>query len=1630
MKNGAKKLVALLLVLLMTMDVMPLAAANDIVSDVSSSGRFQVTTTETIEATDANGYRIVLDLTKSGLPEDDLYEVQLSQRAATAEEIAEIEAELSEDLGDGIRKVAHLPENLTLVDISIYSLSTGEKVEPAEGGTVTVTIEKDGVTLPTVIHFVEDNDDVEVETIEADDNSFVTDSFSYFLYNYTVDYTYEGYSYSFPGTDTYSVRDIFNVLGIEDDSPIEDVKLELTDGEAVEGDLYLSGDGESLTSDVPFTSTYTLTVKTENASYVITVTDAATLSVVIDTSEVDTAIQNVDYWVVVTHGNDSYYKKIDFSDAVSKDSITVTGFWPDGKYSTDWDGNITAKIYTVNEGKTLSDKGSGVPDGNDAGETALVGAYTVSYTGYSTGTINMKLKSISTESAINAMDALGEAYEYGIVADYYKQSGHTETNFAVEKFYSNANIDIMGSGTNAIPFYVGEIENQFKLTDGTIADAEIFYASDIEGNEEKIDITSKAAVYKQPRTQKEISDYVTKLQKIGSDLSSSLSSKTTYTPLATTNKVIIDTTALPDDATIYIDCINIVNLIKTGGWKVNKLEGQTLVFNVRGPSVQLEEFYVNVYNKDSDGNLTSKISNLQSTTANLNSDPTRNQNVDTYILQKFIFNAYQATELTMNNISGMFLAPKATTVKQTNGAGWINTGGTVDSIAEWHFYVHNRNYKAIGNVGLGGTKTMEGRAFKQGDQITFLITANPTNSYSTIDGTNQNGLYPYSTGEKNDPIYPDKATTDSTGTYVTVTATGGESSLTYDFGNFNFATNNDQYKGGTYYYTITEKQGSLGGVTYDKSEYLVKVTVTTNTQSNGSPTLDVSYTIQQTKDAGGNALDPAKGVTAADFTNTYKATGNGTLSGTKTLNGADIKNYTFEFTVKSSDGKTTYCTVKSDSTGKINYPTLVYKIDPKGTAGTVYDSSANTITTTVLKAADLPSAGYSYLVAESTKDGNGVTVATNSYTVTATPTDKQDGTINVAMSSNATALNFTNTYKASGSGTLSGTKKLEGADLANFTFEFYVQSANGGTTYCTVTSDSTGKINYPKLSFKIDPSGTTGTKYDSASHTIITTVKKASDLQSSYSFTVKEKTTNGNGVTVDTKSYTVTATTKDNKKGSITVSLNSDATALDFTNTYTATGKGTISGTKTLENALIKNHTFEFTVTSENGCTATVKNAANGKINYPTLVYKIDPNGTAGTVYDKSANTITTTVKKASDLLSSYKYTVKEKTKSGNGITVSTQTYTVTATLADQKNGTIKVDLSNNATKLNFKNTYSATGSITLEAKKVLNGGTLQGGEFTFQLKDASGNVLQTKTNDADGKVAFDQIDYTLNDVKNSPIKYTISEVAGTDATIKYDDTILNVSVKLTDDGKGHITATADKTSAELVLTNEKLGGLEIEKEFIFREVTPTPTETPTETPTPTPTATPTVTPTATPTETPETSETPTPESTETPTPTPTPTPEVTETPTATPAETPTPTPTPVPAGLLTNVSVKKIWDDNNDAAGIRPDSIRMTLSNGMSVVLDESNHWSATITDLPATENGQVITYTWKEETVPGYVQTSSKVVGNTTVITNGLPGSDTPDQPNAPKKRPGVPVTTIEDYDTALGLDVIINHVGDCFD
>ncbi|MEQ7209758.1 FctA domain-containing protein [Enterococcus avium] len=104
--------------------------------------------------------------------------------------------------------------------------------------------------------------------------------------------------------------------------------------------------------------------------------------------------------------------------------------------------------------------------------------------------------------------------------------------------------------------------------------------------------------------------------------------------------------------------------------------------------------------------------------------------------------------------------------------------------------------------------------------------------------------------------------------------------------------------------------------------------------------------------------------------------------------------------------------------------------------------------------------------------------------------------------------------------------------------------------------------------------------------------------------------------------------------------------------------------------------------------------------------------------------------------------------------------------------------------------------TVKLKAKKELTGKELSAGQFSFKLLDSDKNELQTKSNDKDGQIFFDEITYD----KAGTYEYTISEAIPTEREtgVTYDDTKYKVTVT--------VEEKAGKLETTVVYENIKAG--------------------------------------------------------------------------------------------------------------------------------------------------------------------------------------------------------------------------------
>ena len=411
---------------------------------------------------------------------------------------------------------------------------------------------------------------------------------------------------------------------------------------------------------------------------------------------------------------------------------------------------------------------------------------------------------------------------------------------------------------------------------------------------------------------------------------------------------------------------------------------------------------------------------------------------------------------------------------------------------------------------------------------------------------------------------------------------------------------------------------------------------------------------------------------------------------------------------------------------------------------------------------------YTYTVKETSiapaADAHGSWVYDNSeHKVTVTVRYDEDA--NAYVISNVTGLDtvqnveITNQFIPSVAIALTAQKSMKVSSDSLGIFEFELSGDNIETQ--TVTNNEAGAITFAPIHYNL------------------------SDVGNTYTYTVREKApstevqygTDGIKYVYDTNVYTVKVKVEDNGDGTLKLTKTVKIGEKDYTDPemkfVNDTTKATITKVDAFGNPL-------------SGVELEVRDKNNEMVDSWTTSTKDNPHVITG------------------KLILGETYKLVEKSAPAG------------YTLADPVEFTVSENDIDN--KVEMKNTYSASGSLNLTAKKTLTTTEtpLVAGQFTFELRDKDGTVLQTKTNDADGNVTFDEIKYSL--VKDNTDKkvdntgeyqYTVNEVKGDAAGYTYDDTIYTINVTVEDAGNGTLTVTPVIHSSEATSEDATVTGME-----------------------------------------------------------------------------------------------------------------------------------------------------------------------------------------------------------------------------
>lgn len=631
--------------------------------------------------------------------------------------------------------------------------------------------------------------------------------------------------------------------------------------------------------------------------------------------------------------------------------------------------------------------------------------------------------------------------------------------------------------------------------------------------------------------------------------------------------------------------------------------------------------------------------------------------------------------------------------------------------------------------------------------------------------------------------------------------------------------------GKTFKYTVAEKNDGQPGYTYDDAVRTVTIaiaddiagTLTATTTVSGGP----EGTHETVHKSGENKVEKA----LVPFHNSYSATTNtpgGTAAqvvATKTLTGRPMADGEFWFGIAYQGELVAYENLKPNIGGHVSFDTLHY--DTK-------------------MLANLEAAGLAY---RTDKDGklawtinytayedlfglpNGVSATTWSFGFKVIVVDNGDGTLTATVDYGGVEPLFENVYGADAvDAALTGTKKLqvaEGLTPADITgkFTFTVTADEAGAPMperTTVTNDAAGNVDFGKIHFTLEDlnralgvtdDATDKAEADEADDVDADEAEADADADANadepgdesepaaptaprshtFTYTVAESGS-APGVTNDANatrkvSYTVT----DDGAGHLSVVRDGDdGAAFTFTNTYgvTPTDSSVTDQVKTVKRLTGRDLAageFTFDLLEDDVVVASGTNDANGTVTLSPIRYE-------------APGTHTYTLREACpNALGLYK-----------GVTYDGTTYTVVTTVSDNGDGTLTATHKPEGTteSAGFTNKYHAMPTqVSIGAVKVLEGRELKKDEFSFKL--VGENIESTVTNDADGKINFDKLEYD----EPGTYVYTISEVKGDEAGMTYDKSVFTATVNVVDDGEGNLKANVaftkgDKSVEGIVFNN------------------------------------------------------------------------------------------------------------------------------------------------------------------------------------------------------------------------------------
>lgn len=708
-----------------------------------------------------------------------------------------------------------------------------------------------------------------------------------------------------------------------------------------------------------------------------------------------------------------------------------------------------------------------------------------------------------------------------------------------------------------------------------------------------------------------------------------------------------------------------------------------------------------------------------------------------------------------SGISGISDDPHVATVTVTvadQGNGTMSAVVSNGSNVFTNIYSSRLDYTAAG--GLSVTKKMNGRAMSAGE-FGFDIDIDPTSDGDKL------GIAGYHTNAE--------------------ALDGGEALVVSSPAGVTFT---QEDVGKVYSYTITEKGGNLGGVSYDATSYNVEITtdddasnarLTVTTRVTSTSGIDNTYTYV----AGSDANAAAK----VSFENSYAAARTTTsIVGTKSMTNGLMFDNDFKFRLAYGAGDRAVVSNATNVNGKVDFGTLSYDSDIlEGLVGKGLATRTGSTWT-------IPYVAYE--VTDGLGD-RGVTPTASSFPFNVTVTDNGKGTLTCTTNLPTGGPAFRNTYatgesvsiELAGSKLLNVDDGLAGADIAG-KFKFTVTGYDGAPMpeRTTATNGANGNVGFGLITFTFDDllkalgetPGTTDEAAEALDAPTTNAPEATPDVQTGEPASAAENFSDGAEPEDAAPKAAPEAEGEAPVAPDATESAPAAEPALEALANHDVEGDATATASwrRSRRAMRVVSDTVETDGADEAG-SEPVRERSH------TYRYDITESGSADGVTNDAQSTRVVYIRVTDNGLG--KLTVARVDANGN-------------------------ELSGPA--FTFTNSYSVTpttSSVTDQIKvhKTLTGHTLDANEFTFELIE-DGRVVATGTNDASGKVTLSGIEYTSPGIHN----YTIREHGhGTIANgVTYSDATYRVTTTVKDNGDGTLDVThklvdADEAEFENVYT-------------------------------------------------------------------------------------------------------------------------------------------------------------------------------------------------------------------------------------